>query len=211
MKLGLIADVHEDVSRLRVALDRLGRLEAERLIVLGDVFDQGPDMDETTALLDEAGAIGVWGNHDAGFCLGAPVEGLRERYAPRTIEYMGGLLPRLEIEGCHISHIEPWLDPWSLEDLWWAGGYPDTPDRVSRIFDAVPHRLILIGHIHRWIAAKSGEVLDWKGDRPLWMNPAERYFVGVHAVADGWAALLDTTANVLTPIPLDSPEGANSA
>lgn len=203
MKLGLLADIHEDVSRLRIAIDRLRDLGADSLIVLGDVFDRGPGMDETVSILEDAGAIGVWGNHDAGFCLPPPLEELAGRYAERTLRYMSTLLPRLEQEGCHFSHLEPWLDPTSIEDLWWAGGHPDTPDRVAQCFEAVPHPLIVIGDLHRWLAARPGEVLDWKGERPLDFDPAGRAFVAVHAVADGWAALLDTRARRLTPIRLD--------
>jgi len=205
VKIGLLSDIHENVPYLRVALDRLKALGAERLVVLGDVFEVGERLGEAVGLLEDAGAVGVWGNHDAWFCLGDPRDEVAARYDGRTLRYMATLLPRLELDGCHISHIEPWLDPTLIEDLWWFDSPPDTPDRVAQSFDAVPHRLILVGHVHRWLAAKPGEVLDWRGETPLALDPSARYFVIIHAVADGWAALLDTTANVLTPLRLDGP------
>src|SRR5439155_1544823 len=53
MKLGLLADIHEEVERLRQAVVTLRAAGAERLIVLGDVFENGRRIEETVALLRE--------------------------------------------------------------------------------------------------------------------------------------------------------------
>ena len=75
----------------------------------------------------------------------------------------------------------------------------------------MPHRLMVMGHNHRWIVARPGEVFPWRGEGPFTFDPAERYLVVVHAVCDGWCALLDTAANVLTPVFLDGPRRADRA
>ena len=204
MKLGLLADIHEDVERLELAIARLRALGAERFVMLGDVFDRGDAgrLDAVAALLDGVGAAGVWGNHDYGLSVD-PGDLERRRYTPRTLDCMARLCARLEIDGCLFSHIEPRLDPNRLEDLWDCGEHPDTPGRVDANFAAAPQRLMVMGHNHRWILARPGEVLAWEGECPVRLDPPSRYLVVVHAVADGWCAMLDTGAHLLTPVNLE--------
>ncbi len=56
MKLGVLADIHEHVRVLRRVIDALTRLGAERLVVLGDVFETGQRIEETVALLRDKGS-----------------------------------------------------------------------------------------------------------------------------------------------------------
>src|SRR4051794_33669799 len=37
---------------------------------------------------------------------------------------MAALRPRLEVEGCLFVHVEPWLDPERIEDLWYFDDEP---------------------------------------------------------------------------------------
>src|SRR5262249_42161592 len=80
MKLGILADIHEATGNLRAALAALRERGAERFVVLGDVFETGKDTVETVRLLQEAGAVGVWGNHDLGLSH-EPTESVRAKYA----------------------------------------------------------------------------------------------------------------------------------
>src|SRR5947208_2163570 len=68
MRLGLLADIHEEVDLLRLALDRFRHEAVDQVVVLGDVAETGERLTETTLLLAGAGAVGVWGNHDFGLC-----------------------------------------------------------------------------------------------------------------------------------------------
>ncbi|MFO0950661.1 MAG: metallophosphoesterase family protein [Isosphaeraceae bacterium] len=203
MKLGLLADIHEDVERLSEAIERLRSLGAERFVMLGDVFDAGDRdrIDRVAGLLLELKAEGVWGNHDFGLCVD-PDEYVQRTFTERTLRYMTSLHDRLVVDGAHFSHIEPWLDPNALEDLWQCGPHPDTPEQVAQSFAAVPHRRIFMGHNHRWIAAVPGKLLDWEGESTLQFDPNVRSFVVVHAVVDGWCALFDTSEDVLMPVKL---------
>src|SRR4051794_23949367 len=99
MKLGILADIHEDVEGLALALERLRAEGVDRLVVLGDVIYHGRDAAETVRLLADAGAVGVWGNHDLGLCL-EPVDWVRSRFAGPVLDFMQTLRPRLELEGC---------------------------------------------------------------------------------------------------------------
>jgi hypothetical protein len=61
MRIGILADVHENLSHLRWAIDVLSEQRSDRLVFLGDLFELGHQLKETVDLLAKAGAIGVWG------------------------------------------------------------------------------------------------------------------------------------------------------
>jgi predicted phosphodiesterase len=64
MKLGLLADIHEQTGQLRKAIAVLRRHGVDRFVALGDIFETGQRMEETVCMLQEVEAVGVWGNHD---------------------------------------------------------------------------------------------------------------------------------------------------
>lgn len=199
MKLGLLADIHEQTTReLQKAIDVLQQHGAERFVVLGDVFDLGKRIEQTVQILQEVQAVGVWGNHDVGLCFD-PDEKACERYSAAVLEFMGKLQPHLEIDGCLFTHVEPWLDPHTVEDLWYFHGPPDTPEKLSKSFAAVPHRVMFIGHLHRWLLGTPDGLLPWKGECPVKLDRQNRYLVVVHGVWDGRCALFDTETGNLTP------------
>jgi hypothetical protein len=150
MRLGLIADIHERIEFLRPALNRFCQEQVDRVVVLGDVFETGERIGETCCLLAEAQAVGVWGNHDFGLC-DNPSDKIRAKYPAAVVEYMTTLRPRLELAGCYFAHVEPWLDPEDIQDLWFFEGPPESDGRLKQVFDAVPNRLMFAGHYHRWL------------------------------------------------------------
>src|SRR4051794_32179639 len=114
MRIGILSDIHQNPGELRWALAVLPDRRADRLVLLGDVFETGRRIKETVEILDRTGAVGVWGNHDFGLCRD-PHEDTRHRFSLRVLNFMAGLRPRLEIEGCLFTHVEPWLDPEKVE------------------------------------------------------------------------------------------------
>ncbi len=206
MRIGILADIHEHLDHLRWAIDVLSEQGADRLVVLGDVFELGHRLRETVALLTQAGAIGVWGNHDFGLCRDNPKPEDRQRYGDAVLAFMGRLRPRLEVEGCLFTHIEPWLDPEKIEDLWYFDGPPETPEQVARIFAAVSNRVMFVGHYHRWLLVTPEGLQSWSGDEPTVLEVGNRYLVAIHAVCARKCALFDTGTNEL--ISFDAgPEG----
>lgn len=201
MKLGLLADIHEAVEPLRRALAEFRREGVDQVVVLGDVCETGKRMEETCALLREAKAVGVWGNHDYGLCV-EPGEEICSRFSRMVIDFMGSLRPRLEIEGCHFTHVEPWLDPHKIEDLWYYDGLPETPVKLARIFSASSHRLQFAGHFHQWLLATPDGILDWRGERPLPFGDDQRRFIIVGPLCDGHSAIVDTNTRLLRPCSL---------
>jgi hypothetical protein len=200
MRLGLLADIHEHVEFLRAALDRLRQEQVDRVVVLGDVFETGERIEETCRLLAEANAVGVWGNHDFGLC-DNPTDKVRAKYPSAVIEYMTTLRPRLELDGCYFAHVEPWLDPEDIHDLWFVEGPPDGDGRLDQIFSAVPHRLMFAGHYHRWLLARPDGIVEWQGACPVRLHDG-RHFVVVDALLDGRYAILDTGTSELVPVQL---------
>ena len=55
-----------------------------RFVVIGDVFEMGERIEETCRILDDAKAIGVWGNHDYGLSF-EPDDAVREKYSETVI------------------------------------------------------------------------------------------------------------------------------
>jgi hypothetical protein len=199
MRLGLLADIHEQAEYLRRAIAALRRHRVDRFVVPGDVFETGRRIAETVALLRDVGAEGVWGNHDVGLCL-APDDGVRRRYSAAVLGFMGGLRPRLEAGGCLFTHVEPWLDPHTVEDLWYFDGPPDSAEKLARSFAAAPHRALFTGHFHRWLLGTPGGLSAWRGEGPVRLGRRTRHLVVVHAVCDGRCAVFDTETDELVPV-----------
>lgn len=199
MRLGLLADIHEDLARLRAALQLFAKQRVEQVVVLGDLFEMGQRIEETCRLLADVRAVGVWGNHDIGLCRD-PGPRLTAKYGAQVIGFMGSLQPRLEIAQCLFTHVEPWLDPYEVADLWYYEGPPDTREKYERIFAAAPHSLMFAGHYHGWLLVRPQGTEDWQGDRPLMFPAGQRYFLVVGAVCDGHAAVFDTESREFVPL-----------
>jgi hypothetical protein len=197
MKIGIVADIHEDVPTLAAALDLLRREGVDRLVVLGDLFDTGERIGETVALLAGGGAVGVWGNHDLGLCHD-PDERIRSRYPGPVLDFMLTLQPRLEIDGCLFSH---GLPCWDATDpaIFYLGDRPETDEGRAAAFTASACRVSFVGHFHRWLLATPDGCLDWDGGKPVLLHSPGQFLVVVAAVCDGWCAVFDTDAGRLVP------------
>ena len=197
MRIGILADIHEDGCTLALALAQCRAGGVDRVVVLGDVFDTGGRLAETAALLAGAGAIGVWGNHDLGLCHD-PEPSVRARYAGPAADFMATLGPRLEVGGCLFVHGLPDWDPTDPA-VYYLGDGPETAAGRAASFAAFAHPVCFVGHFHCWLAATPGGLLPWVGAEPLVLHPDDRWLVVVHAVCDGWWATYDTDTRLLTP------------
>lgn len=204
MRIGIVTDVHDDGERLIAALRHLRGLGTDAIVSLGDSTDFHGAHNrawEVAKLFRDAGAVGVWGNHDFGLCRDVPLDALADP-DPDALAYLATWQPRLELGGYHFSHVEPWLNPDDPLDLWYFDGPPDTVEKLARTFTAIPHPAAFVGHFHKWLAGSSGGVLDWTGDRPLVFDPTQRYLVVVGPLFNGAFATLDTDTRTLTPYQL---------
>lgn len=64
MKLGLVADIHGDLTGFQEALRLLDREGVEHILCAGDILDRGPDADAIVAVIRERGINCIKGNHD---------------------------------------------------------------------------------------------------------------------------------------------------
>lgn len=63
-RLIVVGDVHGCVDELRELMGRVGPVEGDRVVMLGDLIDRGPDPVGTVRLARESGWGSVMGNHE---------------------------------------------------------------------------------------------------------------------------------------------------
>jgi predicted phosphodiesterase len=197
MKLGILADIHEDVPKLTLALQCFQQEGVGQAVVLGDVIYTGRHIRDTVALLTAASAVGVWGNHDLGLCH-EPEKPIHERYAGPTLDFMLTLRPRLELAGCLFTHGLPCWDATDPE-VYYLGDRPETAEGQAGSFGACDHAALFTGHFHRWLAATPQGQLAWDGSTPILLEGERLYLITVAAVCDGWCAVFDTDSRELVP------------
>lgn len=100
-----------------------------------------------------------------------------------------------------LSHVYPFLDASDVMS-YYTGMQPEDQQTLEECFSRVAHRVMMVGHFHRWLAATPAGPIDWDTDLPFELNVGQRYFFVIHAVTDGRAAVYDNELNVLTPIRL---------
>ena len=198
MKIGILADIHGDVENLKLAIERLKRENVDVFVALGDIIYDRRNASETVAALTDCGAIGVWGNHDLGLCVDPQEEVLRH-FDDHVIDFFDKLTSHLEFDGVLFTHtlpIQDASDPMSF----YLGKRPDEGDALDDCFSQFFHRIMLVGHFHRWYAATPEGRISWDGKQPIKLESDKRYFFVINAVMNGNAALLDDEQNVLKPI-----------
>ena len=198
MKICLLADIHGDVKNLSKAIEQLED-SVDQFVVLGDVIYDQKHAHETVAMLNRCGAVGVWGNHELGLCI-EPSDELRQAYGETVLEFFSRLQAQMELGDYLFSHTLPdqdASDPFS----YYLGPSPHDMEALDACFAKFRHRAFLIGHFHRWLAVTSAGPLMWNGELPLTLH-GERRLVVINAVMNGWAAVLDDQAGVLTPVRL---------
>lgn len=198
MRIGILADIHAHTANLTKAIASLRREGVDVFVVLGDVIYDSSNATETIEILRDCEAIGVWGNHELGLCV-EPEADVCAGYADTVLSFLGTLTPRLELGGCLFSHTFPnedASDPMS----YYVDRRPNEEGALDGCFSTLPHRLMMIGHFHRWFAANTSGAIAWNGERTIELEPNDRYFFVIGAVMNGQAAILDTVQNVLIPM-----------
>jgi len=100
--------------------------------------------------------------------------------------------------------VEPWLNPYKLEDLWRDPYQFTIEEHVKRSFLGRPERVLFYGHIHCWRIATPAGIVSWEGDH-IYLHRPERYLVTVAQLSNGISsaihrghfALYDTEAQRL--------------
>lgn len=200
-RVGVIGDVHARDAALEAALGFLRGLgDLNALLCTGDIVDGEGDADRCCALLREAGALTVRGNHDRWFL---------ETVAHRTpghphyalslsaCAFLAALpptrrfrTPRGALLLCH---------GLGADDM--AGIYPDgsgvTPEanhRLHALVGAAEFRFVLCGHTHRPmirvfedLTLINAGTLQWGYERGFLVADFERGVAQFYALADDLA------------------------
>lgn len=75
MKLGVITDIHNNLTALRVIVEKLNQLECDKIICCGDIIGIGPCPEETVQyMMQIPNLIAVRGNHEKYLLEGMPNE-----------------------------------------------------------------------------------------------------------------------------------------
>ncbi len=103
MKIGLLADIHNDADLLARAIAALEARGVDLLVTLGDTCDVFlPDggIVEVATMLQERQVVGVWGNHDFVLCRNVDDRILSRYGGSPVLEFMAGMLPTLVVGDC---------------------------------------------------------------------------------------------------------------
>ncbi len=195
MRLGLLADIHEAVAPLRAAVRELGARHVDAFVMLGDVLEDGGLVEEAVEILAALPGVGVWGNHDLGLC-GDVSASVSARFSSRVLEYFARLRPWVDLAGCRFQHLDPHLDPENFEDLW---RFSTAEERIAGL-RRCSHSRVFVGHLHGWGVFTPERQIAWDGERPFSYLAEERYVTVVHAIREGWCAIMDTERDELEPL-----------
>lgn len=208
MRIGILTDIHEAVEAAAAPIYLMREQNVAEIICLGDFCEMGTRLEETCGLLLRERVRCVWGNHDFGLCEEARL-GPAERYPPVVAEFARTAVARIRIGELLFTHVEPWLDPNKIADLWYFDGVPDTAEKRARIFadkgraggggEGQDWRIAFAGHFHTWLAAKEHESHSWDGTTQLDLSQG-RHFVVIDACMDGHCAIFDTVSQLLIPL-----------
>jgi len=160
MRLAILSDVHANAGALRAALDTARQQGAERILCLGDIVGYNAEPAACIALLREAGAVCVAGNHDRavtgqittrGF---SPIAARAVEWTRRTLDAESkallAALPLKRVAEDRVAMVHGALHPDHGCELVRL----DSADRRNLSFDALAAhpsgvRICAFGHTHR--------------------------------------------------------------
>jgi putative phosphoesterase len=153
MRIGIVADVHCNHEALRIALDRMGRVD--ELLCAGDAVYQFRFSNEVMRLLRERGARYILGNHEQ-VLLGKWGEHARSAsWVHRgELDYMAAQPATLQthIDGKKLVMIHG--SPWEPHNEYI---YPNSPS-LARLGE-IDADLVILGHTHYQMAERVGRTL----------------------------------------------------
>jgi diadenosine tetraphosphatase ApaH/serine/threonine PP2A family protein phosphatase len=151
MKYGILGDIHGNLSALQAVLACLRTEGVEHLVSVGDVVGYGAAPRECIALLREAGATVVLGNHDAA-CIDRLDTMYFNPYAQAAVEWTRAVLERDDrewllslplvehLEHCSVAH-GTLHEPEQYD-------YIQSPRDADPSLDIMPLPVCFVGHTH---------------------------------------------------------------
>lgn len=164
MKIGIITDVHNNLTALNAVMARLDELNCDKIICCGDIIGIGPYPEETVQyMIKIPNLIAVKGNHDRYLTDGMPTEFPNDehmeqgefnhhkwehsRLSAESVDFLRNLPYRVDLtlENHTISVMHYCMDG---NDRY--VNYTPTPSekQLSEMFADVDSEIILFGHAH---------------------------------------------------------------
>jgi putative phosphoesterase len=119
IKIGLISDIHGNVSALQSVLASLDAADVKDVVCLGDTAGYHPQVNECIEILRERNILSVMGNHDwyltSGHCLRSTlvntcIDYQRTVITPQNLDWLRSLPIEIEMYGIRMVH-GGWADP----------------------------------------------------------------------------------------------------
>ena len=165
MKLGLLGDIHAEDERLAAALRVFKEHTTDAVLFVGDLADGLGDLDRCCALLEDARALGVRGNHDRwliGDTMRTPSNSHhRSELAFRSVKFLESLpavrdvvTPLGTLLLCHgvgeddMCRLRPDDEGYALE----------TNDELQKLVLAGRYALAVGGHTHERMVRRFGKL-----------------------------------------------------
>lgn len=148
MRIGVVSDIHSNLTALVAVLGDMGAVD--QLWCLGDFVGYGPWPNECIDLLRERGALAIAGNHDLAAIGTVSCEDFNgdaaiaaqwtaDQLSPSSRSYLKSLQPIGEVEGVTLAHGTPREPVWE---------YMLSASTAAAGFDAIDTDLCLVGHTH---------------------------------------------------------------
>lgn len=110
MRLALISDIHANLEALEATLADIAAQDVDRIVCLGDIVGYNANPAECIALIRDADALCVAGNHDLAVCGRIPtkhfpataaraVQWTQRRLSWRDLQFLAGLPLKAHVEG----------------------------------------------------------------------------------------------------------------
>lgn len=166
MKLGVINDIHNNLTALKKGIEVLNEMKCDKIVCCGDIIGIGPNPEETVQyMMQIANLIAVRGNHEKYLLEGMPTEfpnkenmGLGEMehhkwehslLSDESIAFLENLPNKAELacEGFNISVIHYCMDRDGQYDYTNYKANPSEED-LKNMFADVNSDIILYGHNH---------------------------------------------------------------
>jgi diadenosine tetraphosphatase ApaH/serine/threonine PP2A family protein phosphatase len=192
VRIALLADIHANVEALDVCLDAARNARVDRYVFLGDLVGYGPDpvaVIDRVAILREAGAVVIQGNHDEAAAVTTPsamsiharraLDWTRQQLSTTHAAFLGGL-PIIDEDGdrlyVHASAAAP--GEWRY--------LHDNADAIASLA-ACRSRVTFCGHTHvpALFHAQGGRAPSHfrpQANTPVALSKLRRYIVVLGAV-----------------------------
>ena len=156
MRVGVVADVHNNVEALTYELEALRGCDL--VLNLGDLVSQYRVTPDVLRVSRHAGLLGILGNHEKSILAPASA-GMRSRLAPEDLAFLEELPDQrsLIVDGRRLKvvHGSPWDDPTDI-----ACNYIYERDSASlKRLSATDVDMLLLGHTHIAMATRLGDML----------------------------------------------------